>query len=180
MPTSSGQNGSVAEPRWARGLRRGLDAVAIVALWIAGLTLVAILVVMNVEIVVRYLFGTSTLISDEYAGYGFVVMILTGLIYAHRRRALLRVDFALSRLKGRAGRILLGITALFSTVLAIFSAYAGYKTFALSFLFNSTSSYASETPLWIPQSVLPIGFALLALSFAEEAMRHFLGFEDRT
>lgn len=165
------------EPGWARLLRRTLDGVALVALWVAGLTLVAILVLMNVEIVVRYLFGTSTLIADEYAGYGFAVLILTGFVYAHRRRALLRVDFAASRLRGPFGRAVLAVAAVLSMVVAIFSAYAGYQTLALSILFQSTSSYASQTPLWIPQAVLPIGFGLLALSFGEEALRQTLGLD---
>jgi len=168
---------AVREPGWARVLRRTLDGVALAALWLAGLVLVAILILMNVEIVVRYLFGTSTLIADEYAGYGFAVLILSGFVYAHRRRALLRVDFAASRLRGRFGRVVLALAALLSMVVAIFSAYAGYQTLSLSILFQSTSSYTSQTPLWIPQAVLPVGFGLLALSFGEEALRQFLGLD---
>lgn len=159
-------------------MRRILDALAVAALWIAGLTLVAILILMNVEIVVRYLFGSSTLIADEYAGYGFAILILTGFVYAHRRRAFLRVDIAASRLRGRPGRAVLAVASLFGMAVAIFSAYAGYKTLALSLLFGSTSAFASETPLYIPQLVLPFGFGLLALSFAEEALRHILGLES--
>jgi len=169
---------AVPEPSWARALRQGLDALATVSLWIAGLTLVAILILMNVEIVVRYLFGSSTLIADEYAGYGFAVLILTGFVYAHRRRAFLRVDIAARRLRGRPGRVVLALAALFGMVVAIFSAYAGYKTLALSMLFGSTSAFASETPLYLPQLVLPVGFGLLALSFAEEALRHILGLDN--
>lgn len=171
--------GPPAEPAWARALRRTLDALAFAALIVAGATLVGVLVLMNVEIVVRYLFGSSTLIADEYAGYGLAVAVLMGFVYAHRRNALLRVDIAAERLAGRrAGQAVLGLAALLSLALAVFSAYAGYKTLALSLLFQSTSAFASETPLWIPQLVMPVGFGLLALSFAEEALRRILGLES--
>lgn len=166
------------EPAWARQLRRVLDAVALLALWLAGAMLAAILVLMNVEIATRYLFGFSTLIADEYAGYGFAALTMLGFTYAHRRRAFLRVDIAAQRLKGRAGRIVLGIAALLGAVVALFSAYVSYKTLSLSLLFNSTSDFASQTPLWIPQAFLPAGFAILGLSFLEEAVRRVLGLES--
>lgn len=168
---------AVHEPSWARLVRRVLDTVALVALWLAGATLAAILVLMNVEIATRYLFGFSTLIADEYAGYGFAALTMLGFIYAHRRRAFLRVDIAASRLKGRAGRIVLGLAALLGAVVAFFSVYVSYKTLALSLLFKSTSDFASQTPLWMPQAFIPAGFVLLGLSFLEEAMRRILGLE---
>ncbi|XWN29027.1 MAG: TRAP transporter small permease [Devosia sp.] len=163
------------EPAWARLLRSVLDGVAFAALVIAGATMVAILVLMNTEIVVRYLFGSSTLVADEYAGYGFAVLVLFGFIYAHRRGALLRVDIVARRLTGKVGRVFLALGALTGAVLSAISAYAGWKTLSLSLLFGSTSAFASQTPLAIPQAILPVGFALLALSFAEEGLRRLLG-----
>lgn len=175
--SSEASEGPRPEPSWARHIRRTLDAAALAALLLACAILVAILVLMNVEIVSRYLFGVSTLIADEYAGYGFAVLILLGFTYAHRRGAFLRVDLAATYLRGSIGRPVYSMGALLSMGLALFSLYVSYRTFALSWLFGSTSSFVSETPLWIPQAVLPAGFFLLALSFAEEAIRRLLGLE---
>ncbi|WP_108660030.1 TRAP transporter small permease [Acuticoccus kandeliae] len=164
-----------ALPPWLRGLRRALDIVAHLLVGLAMIVLALVFGLMNVEIVSRYLFGVSTLIADEYGGYGFAFVILAGLIYAHRAGALLRVEFGLG-LMGRRGRpVALAVASLASLVLCAFSAYAGYKTWALSWLFNSGSAFASTTPLWIPQAVLPVGFALLALSFAEELLSRIFG-----
>lgn len=157
-----------ALPRWLRGLARVLDLAAGALLAVAIVVLVLVFCLMNVEIFSRTVLGVSTLISDEYAGYGFAFVIMTGLTYAHRSGALLHVDFG-KRLMGRRTRLSsLALASVTSLVASCFAAYVGYKTWALSLLFESTSAFASETPLWIPQAVVPIGFGILALSFAEE------------
>lgn len=157
-----------ALPSWLRGLRRGLDIVAGGLLALAMLVLVLVFGLMNVEIVSRSLFGVSTLVSDEYSGYGFALLIMAGLMYAHRAGALLQVEFG-GRLMGRRTRsVSLALASLASLAAAGLAAVSGYRTWALSWLFDSTSNFASSTPLWLPQLVVPVGLALLALSFAEE------------
>lgn len=167
-------------PAWLRGLRRALDLVSQVLLGIAILVLVLIFALMNTEIVTRYVFGRSTLIADEYTGYGFAILILAGFMYAHRTGALLRVDFGVNLLRGRWRTGSLVLASVASAGLATFSAYAGYRAWALSWLFNSSSSFTSATPLWIPQIAMPIGFALLAASFAEEAVSRLYGVDRRS
>lgn len=157
-----------ALPTWLRGLRRGLDLVAAALLLVAMAVLVLVFGLMNVEIVSRTLFGVSTLIADEYGGYGLALVIMAGLTYAHRSGALLHVDFG-RRLMGRRTRaVSLSLASALSFAAACFAAYVGYKTWALSLLFGSTSAFSSGTPLWLPQGAVPLGFAILALSFAEE------------
>lgn len=157
-----------ALPSWLRGLRRGLDLVAAGLLAAAMLALVLVFGLMNLEIVSRSLFGVSTLVSDEYSGYGFAFLVMAGLMYAHRAGALLHVEFG-ARLMGRRARAAsLALASLASLAAVGLAAVSGYRTWALSRLFESTSSFASETPLWLPQAVVPVGLGLLALSFAEE------------
>lgn len=169
-----------ALPPWLRGLRRGLDLLSGALLVIAMVVLAMVFVLMNVEIISRSVFGVSTLISDEYGGYGFALVISAGLMYAHRTGALLSVDFGAGLMGRRARLVSLFLASLASFAAACFAGYAGYKTWALSWLFDSTSAFASSTPLWLPQIVVPIGFALLALSFGEEALTRTLslGSED--
>lgn len=160
-----------ALPKWLRGLRRALDIVAGGLLVVAIVVLVLVFCLMNVEIFSRTLFGVSTLVADEYAGYGFALVIMAGLTYAHRSGALLHVDFG-RRLMGRRTRaVSLALASVVSLVASGFAAYVGFKTWALSWLFGSTSAFSSDTPLWLPQAAVPIGFSILALSFAEEFLR---------
>ncbi|MDR9437984.1 MAG: TRAP transporter small permease [Halomonas sp.] len=160
-----------ALPKWLRGLQRALDIVAGGLLAVAIVVLILVLCLMNIEIFSRTLFGESTLVADEYAGYGFALVIMAGLTYAHRSGALLHVEFG-RRLMGRRTRaISLALASVVSLSASGFAAFVGYKTWALSWLFGSTSAFSSDTPLWIPQAAVPIGFSILALSFAEEFLR---------
>lgn len=174
---SAGLGSAIVLPRWLAVLGQALDHLATACLWLAMLVLALTLVLMNVEIATRYLLGSSTLIADEYGGYGFCITVMAGLLYAHRRNALLRVDFAVARLRGRARGVVLALGAALSAGLALVTAYAGYQAWSLSWLFASTSAFASETPLWIPQAAVPLGMGLLALSFVEEMLRRLCGTE---
>jgi TRAP-type C4-dicarboxylate transport system permease small subunit len=155
-------------PSWLRGLRRCLDFISGGLLALAMLVLLLVFCLMNVEIISRSLFGVSTLISDEYSGYGFAFVIMAGLMYAHRSGALLRVEFGAGLMTRRMRAVSLCLASLASLAATGLAAVAGYRTWALSWLFDSTSNFASSTPLWLPQIAVPIGLALLALSFTEE------------
>lgn len=162
-------------PLWLRGLRRTLDIAAAALLTVAILVLVLVFVLMNVEIFSRTVMGVSTLIADEYAGYGFALTVMAGLTWTHRSGALLRVDFGVDRMGPRLRAVSLALASLVSAAAAGFAAYVGYKTWALSWLFDSASAFSSNTPLWLPQAAVPLGFGILALSFAEELLsRSFL------
>ena len=165
-------------PAWLALLGRVLDVLAKGLLAIALIVLAGIFLLMNAEIAVRYLLGRSTLIADEYAGYGFAIVVFAGLMYAHRSNALLRVELGLRVMQGRTRMVALVLAALVSALLAAFSAYVGYRTFGLSWRFNSTSAFTSQTPLWLPQLAMPVGFVLLAVSFLEEAVRRLYVPED--
>jgi len=160
-----------ALPRWLRGLQRALDIVAGGLLAVAIVVLILVFCLMNVEIFSWTLFGESTLVADEYAGYGFALVIMAGLTYAHRSGALLHVEFGRQLMGRRTRAISLALASVVSLAASGFAAYVGYKTWALSWLFGSTSAFSSDTPLWLPQAAVPIGFSILALSFAEEFLR---------
>jgi TRAP-type C4-dicarboxylate transport system permease small subunit len=166
-------------PVWLRGLRHGLDVIAAGLLAFAMVILILVFCLMNVEIVSRSLFGISTLISDEYGGYGFAILIMAGLMYAHRSDALLRVDFGIAHMGSRTRAISLSLASIASLAAAAFAAYAGYSLWSLNWMFGSTSAFASGTPLWLPQTAVPVGFALLALSFAEEFLTRILSASRR-
>ncbi len=171
LPRSRSEDRQSMLPPWLRRLGLILDYTATGMLGLAILVLALIFCLMNIEIIARSLFGVSTLLSDEYAGYGFAFVICAGLVYAHRSDALLNVGFGLSLMSTRIRIAADTLASIVSLVTAGFAAYAGYSAWSLSWMFGSTSAFASETPLWLPQLVVPVGFGLLSLSFLEEFMR---------
>lgn len=159
----------------AQGLiGRALDRLAAGLLMVSTLMLAAMVVLINVEVAGRYIFGFSTLVADEYAGYLFTWIVLAGFLHALRSDALLRVGIVLDRLSGRPRALLDLVNALLGIVLCAIVAYAAWRTVSTSLLFQTASSHASRTPLWIPQLAMPVGMALLGVGFLERAVRHLV------
>lgn|SRR5690625_1295085 len=118
--------------------------------------LAAMFVLINVEIVCRYIFSTSTLIADEYSAYFFATMVYLGLSQAIFEDKNIKIDVpgGWRRLVSCTPiRFVLGVVICsFNAVLV----YAMYLTVSTSVLFNSKSIQASRTLLAYPQ------FAVLA------------------
>lgn len=150
----------------------GVDAPARVERWTglacdgAGILLVAMVVLVNVEIVARGVFGVSTLIADEYSGYLFVWITLVGFGHALQKGAFLRVEGLIERLPGRIRAWADALSALVGLVVALACMYSTGTLVLASIRFGTLSIQPSATPLWWPQVVMPLGFAALAVIYA--------------
>lgn len=118
-------------------------------------------VLINVEVAARYLFSTSTLIADEYSGYLFVWLTLLGFSYALQSGQFLRVEGLIKRLSAPWRRVADLLTGVVGLIVSLVCIYATWSLFAGSWQFGSRSIQPSATPLWMPQLLLPVAFALL-------------------
>jgi TRAP-type C4-dicarboxylate transport system permease small subunit len=148
-----------------------IDKGALAAGHVSALFMVSIVVLINVEIILRALFNTSTLIADEYSGYFLVAVVLMGLAYAVKHDAHIRVEVIRTRLgqKGKnrvdAGCTLLGIVI---TIYAIYHAVLMAKD---AYLLEMTADSISETPLFLPQLMIPLGLILFVLQLIATFIR---------
>ena len=133
--------------------------------YLAGVSTVLILLLVCVEVISR-MFGHSTQIADEYAGYLNAAVIFLGLGYSLKEGGFIRIELLYDTLKGSAFfwvKALITISALlFSAILTYFlilhTAYA-YKqdVRAVSIL---------QTPEWVPMSIVVFGCGVLTLQLA--------------
>lgn len=146
---------------------------------LADLLLVALLVLINVEVVARYGFGRSTLIADEYGGYLFVWITMLGALHLLRSDKYLMMTWAVDKLGPAArNRIAIG-SAMIGLVVSLVSLHAAIGLVQISWRFGSLSIQPSATPLVWPQLVLPLGYGVLVLAYAEEILRRCLGLTPR-
>jgi len=141
---------------------------------LSGFMMVAGLILVLAEIVVRTGFGKTLYIAEEYSGYLMAGMTFIALAYTLKDKSHIRMVFLHSVLKGKS-RVLLDVYAyavgfVFSSVLT----YTMFLFFWDSIMTNSKSMQISETPLAIPQFFLPLGSLLLALQFAVELANSIL------
>jgi len=152
-----------AEEGLARWAEWGCDA--------AGLMLLAMVVLVCAEIVMRTFAGKSTLIADEYSGYLFVWITLIGFGYALQSGAFLRVDNLVSRLSPRGRALADMLSAVCGVLVSMVCLYATGKLVLASWRFETLSIQPSATPIWIPQIILPLGFLALVLLYAGLCVR---------
>ena len=146
---------------------------------LAGLLLIALLVLINVEVVARYLFARSTLIADEYGGYLMAWITMLGAIHLLRADRHLTMTWLVDRLSPRQQNWI----GLAAAVIGLgVSAVLGYATAVLvlmSWRFGTISIQPSATPLVWPQLLLPFGYALLCVAYVEEILRRLIGLPPR-
>ena len=119
-----------------------MDAIARCFDQVAKVLLLAILVLINVEIVVRYVFRSSTLISDEMSGYMLCWMTLLSFLHAARRDYFIRVQFATNRLNSRWRNITGIVAAICGLIVSSIVCYASFKMVQTAWRFHSTVSRA--------------------------------------
>lgn len=160
-------------------LGRVLAAVEAALGRLAGLLLVALLVLINVEVVARYVFNTSTLIADEYGGYLMAWITMLGAVHLLRADRHLTMTALVDRMPPGARNAIGIAAALIGLAITAVLLYSTWLLVASSARFGTTSIQPSATPLVWPQLILPFGYALLCLAYVEEILRRLRGLPPR-
>lgn len=159
---------------WWLRLGKGMDRLGDVFVAASSVMLLLMMVLLGVEIGDRAVFKSSTQIADEYSGYLFTWMTLCCFLYAQRTDRFLRVDAFRSRLGPRGRALADGVAAVLAAALTAVLVYATWATFRASLQFGSVSIQPSQTPLAIPQAIMPLGLALLTLAFLHSGVTSML------
>jgi TRAP-type C4-dicarboxylate transport system permease small subunit len=156
-------------PAWRRGLDRliGTDRVA------CEVVMVAMMVLITTEVVLRSIFNYSLEFTDEISGYLLVATTFLAMGISLHEGALFRVDFLYRRFPFRVRRFL---EFLFSAVSLGFALLVDYQIFR--FLVSSIERGMAAptllgTPLYLPQLVMPLGMTFIVLLLLVETGRTF-------
>lgn len=145
------------------------QVMALVAAVILGLMTFVILL----EIFLWNTFETSTLIADEYSAYGLAAITFLGAGFCLKEKGHIRINLVLVALPAKVSRV---ITFLSTCVATIFMGCLWWYLFqmvASTFRYHSTSGTLTNTPLWIPQTVMLIGAATFVLQFLSSSIKTF-------
>jgi TRAP-type C4-dicarboxylate transport system permease small subunit len=148
----------------------------------AALAILAVLVLTTINVVGRYLFTAPLRGAEEMTGFLVVAMVMLGAAEAYRRGDHIRIDLLTERLGPSGAR---WVDILSHLAVAAFAANllrTGLHTVEFSRNFEAYSAGYLQVPMWIPQSALVIGGALLlvmALLKLIESLLAFVRKEDR-
>lgn len=146
---------------------------------LAGFLLFALLILINVEVVARYLLGGSTLVADEYGGYLMAWITMLGAVHLLRADRQLTMTWLIDKMSPRAQNVVGICAAVIGLSVSVVLLHSTYLLVAGSARLGTISIQPSKTPLVWPQLILPLGYGLLCLAYLEEILRRLLGLEPR-
>ena len=132
--------------------------------FIASILLIMLVVLILVEITLRYFFNTSTMRADEYSGYLYLALVCFGFGHTFLRDGHIRITFLTAKLSTKASSWVDIFAGLSTVGLLLFIFYRTVLLTWDSYQTGVVSEGVSATPLFIPQLALPLGFALFSMA----------------
>lgn len=148
-------------------MRTTIDTIRRLEYWVAGLILLAGLVLVCLQIFGRSFLEVSLLWSEELSRYLLIWTTYIGAVAATHDRAHIRVEFVLTLLPEPARRAVEIVVAALCLGFCGVLVHAGINLVQDS-IFLGLMSAASNlpVPIWVFQAIVPAGFALMGLRFA--------------
>lgn len=144
------------------------DAVALVLRIATGAVLAALVLLICTEATLRGLFNYSLGFTEELSGYFVVALTFFGGALALRWGALFRVGFLFDLLPARVQAVLARAFIAVALAACVVLAWRTFDLVQSSFSRGNFAPTVLRTPLWIPELLLPIGFALIAFFLVEQ------------
>lgn len=158
--------------RWARGLDKGIERLGTMSAW---LTLLLVLLVSG-NVLARYFFHISSVATQELEWHLLALLAMLGSIYALQKNEHVQVDICSHRYGPRA-RLLLSVgTALLIIVpMSLWIVWLSLDYVMQSYHNGEVSPDPGGLPYrYLIKSVIPAGFALIALEGLAIAIRDAL------
>ena len=133
--------------------------------WIAALSLVAAAIIVTEGVVVRKMFGISTIWQIEASVYLLIFTVFSGAAFVQKNEHHLNVDLVVIHLSPKTREITLIIVSIISCIIAAVLAWYAWPMWWETVVNNEHSESLWGPPLWIPYFFLPLGMTLLFLQY---------------
>lgn len=131
---------------------------------------VIMVVVIAMQVFMRYVLSSSLSWSEELARYCFIWLVYIGISYGVKKQRHIKVDVALLLLKDK-GKIILNICAnLLFLFFALFVIYYGYDIAQRLLDFGQTSP-ALHIPIGLVYLATPVGMGLTAIRIIQQLIK---------
>ena len=134
---------------------------------LATLSLVAMLVVIGAELLMRNLLHYSWEGTDEMSSYLVVAVTFFSLATCQANRGYHELEIVKGRLSSRARALLDATLRLICLLCALALLWYFSRLVIKSWNSGETSATALRIPLWIPQLVMPLGMLAFCVSLAK-------------
>lgn len=154
---------------------RAVDLVSKVAALIAGLLLIAAMLVICEMIFLRYVFRAPTIWQTDFVVFSATAAMFLGAPYVLKTRGHVGVDVIELALPPGPRRLIGLVGAVLGLLFAVLMTIASAIFFHEAYVNEWRTSTVAAITLWIPLLPLPVSFALLSLQYVAELIRRLRG-----
>ena len=133
--------------------------------WIAALSLVAAAIIVTEGVIVRKVFGVSTIWQIEASVFLLIFVVFTGAAFVQKNEHHLNVDLVVIHLSPKTREITLIVVSIISCILAVILAWYAWPMWWEAVVNKEHSESLWGPPLWIPYLFLPLGMTLLFFQY---------------
>lgn len=157
-------------------MRRALDLLYQATGLLAAACLVAIAGLILAQVGLR-LVGRQLPSADDFAGYALVGATLLGLAPTYRNNGHIRVGLLIERfpIGSTTRRLLERLGTAFAALLVAWAAWVSVKFVYDSFIYNEVSQGLLTIKLWVPQSLMAIGFVVFFIALIDDLIVDLMG-----
>lgn len=155
----------------AKGKKDAIEWLSSIGTYIGAFALAAMTTLLTVEVIMRYVFNSSTLISDEMSGYLFVAMLYMAMSDTLVSDKHIKINVVIERLKPRLQRAFARIVAMILPVLGGVLAWQAWILVIESYQRHSISPTILRLPQYLPEFVIPVGLSIFTLQALARAIK---------
>ena len=133
---------------------------------IIAILLAAMTILTFVQVVMRYVFESGFFWAQELTIFMFAWLVLFGMSYGVRAGAHIGVDLLVKKLSPAANKVVGALAIALCMLYAGIMVYGGWGDLDLLIMIGIEAEDL-PIPLWTAKIILPLGYALLFLRFAQ-------------
>ncbi len=131
-----------------------------------GTVILAVLLVMAFNVVMRYIFGSSLRWAEEISAISMVWLVFLGAGHLARAGKHISIESIFIVLPRTGKKVLATLIGLTVVMVSLFLSWYAVKQVGI-FFSRGTIFTASNLPAWVAYAVIPVGFVLIALGTLE-------------
>lgn len=160
-----------------RNIGRAHAAVIDTMAWLAGFLMVAMMVTIVVDVILRNLGFQSSSVFFTFSEYSLLLIPCLGAPWLVREKGHVFVEILLMYLRPRARMRATQAIGIASIVVCLVLAWYGFEVTLRDFTENRQDTRVFDTPRWMLVIWIPLSFLMMAIEFARFLVRgeDFLG-----
>jgi TRAP-type C4-dicarboxylate transport system permease small subunit len=151
-----------------------------ISLYLSQIFLVALICILAVEVIMRYVFNRSTGFADALSAYFLAGLVMMGVAHTLKVGGHIKVEILLARMSSKLRSRLVTATMLAAIVPIAALAWASLKL-TIEYYKSGRISFDSIllVPMWIPLTAVPVGLMILMLAMVDAFLHRKDGEEER-